>query len=262
MAELLTTEALISLLTLSLMEIILGIDNIIFISIVSTKLEKQLQEKARNAGLIIATIIRIILLFGISWIISLTEPLFSLTFLQAWFEIDPELSGKDLILLAGGLFLIAKSTSEIHEKVELKENEKNEEGTQSKKANLSFSNAVLQITVINLVFSFDSILTAIGLVQNVYIMMGAIIISMTFMIFFSKPISDFVDRHPTVKMLALAFLVMIGFLLAIEAFGEHVPKGYVYFAMAFSFIVELLNMRMRKNLATLGVPEEVDKHVK
>ncbi|MCS6832441.1 MAG: TerC family protein [Flammeovirgaceae bacterium] len=253
MTELLTTEGLISLLTLSLMEIILGIDNIIFISIVSTKLEAHLQDKARNLGLTIATIIRILLLFGIAWIIGLTEPLISMPFLNSWFGIDPDLSGKDLILLAGGLFLIAKSTSEIHEKVEAKE-EKHEQTEKSKKNKLSFSNAVLQITVINIVFSFDSILTAIGLVKNVYIMMGAIIISIVLMMLFSKAISDFVEKHPTVKMLALAFLVMIGFLLAIEAFGEHVPKGYVYFAMAFSFTVELLNMRMRKNLATLGKP--------
>ncbi|MEM1136233.1 MAG: TerC family protein [Bacteroidota bacterium] len=235
----LTSEGLISLFTLSILEIILGIDNIIFITIIAGKLPDHQKDKARNIGILMALAVRIVLLFGITWIISLQDPLFSLPFLEA-LGVDAGFSGRDLILLAGGLFLIAKSTAEIHDKLE------GEEHSQGNVVAKSMVKAIIQIVLIDIVFSFDSILTAVGLVKEIAIMIAAVIISLTVMLFAAKSIGDFVEKHPTLKMLALSFLVLIGFLLVIEGFGEHVPKGYVYFAMAFSFIVELLNMRIRK----------------
>jgi len=232
-AYLFSAAGLISLLTLIVMEIVLGIDNIIFISILADKLPKNLQRKARRIGLFMALIIRIMLLFSLSWIIGLKETL-PLPF-------GLEFSGKDLILLAGGLFLLAKSTTEIHAKVQGEEDHKKPD---LKK--LTLNNAILQIIGLDIVFSFDSILTAVGLVNHILIMILAVIVSMLIMLAASGPVSDFVNRHPTIKMLALTFLMLIGFMLVVEAFHHEVEKGYIYFAMAFSLVVELLNIRAKK----------------
>lgn len=228
-----SVSGLISLVTLVVMEIVLGIDNIIFVSILAGKLPQNQQEKARRIGLTMALLIRIGLLFCITWIIGSTNNLFTVA--------GKGFSGRDLVLLAGGLFLIAKSTSEIHGKIVGEEEHKT---TREKKMNMQ--SAIIQIVLLDIVFSFDSILTAVGLVNDVWIMIIAVIISMLVMLAASKSVSDFVNKHPTIKMLALSFLLMIGFMLVVEAFEVHVPKGYIYFAMAFSLIVELLNMRSRK----------------
>jgi predicted tellurium resistance membrane protein TerC len=232
-AILLTPEGLISLLTLVVMEIVLGIDNIIFISILAGKLPENQQARARKIGLSLALLIRIALLFSISWIVSLKTDI--ITIGKFGF------SGRDIVLLLGGLFLMAKSTSEIHGKIEGEE-----DITQPNVKRMTLNTAVFQIILLDIVFSFDSILTAVGLVDEVLIMIIAVIISMLVMLAAAKSVSDFVNNHPTIKMLALSFLLMIGFMLIIEAFDVHVEKGYIYFAMAFSLIVELLNMRMRK----------------
>ena len=221
-------ETWISLLTLTAMEIVLGIDNIIFISIITGKLPATRQKQARRLGIFLALFVRILLLIFISIIVSWTSPVF-LNF-----------SPRDLILLAGGLFLLVKSTLEIHGSLEGEESHK-----ESKKKS-SFGNIVLQIILIDIVFSFDSIITAVGLVKDVEIMIIAVIISMFVMLAFSGAISNFIHKHPTMKILALSFLLMIGLMLIVEAFHIEVPKGYVYFAMAFSVLVELLNMRLRK----------------
>lgn len=236
LAHILTVDGLIGLVTLIIMEIVLGIDNIIFISILAGKLPLSQQEKARKIGLSLALLIRIGLLFSISWIVSLKEPF--ITILNHGF------SGRDIVLLAGGMFLMAKSTSEIHAKIS---KEEHLEGGGTKK--LTMNAAIAQIVGLDIVFSFDSILTAVGLVDHVSIMILAVIVSMLVMLAAAKSVSDFVNRHPTIKMLALSFLLMIGFMLSIEAFHYEVPKGYIYFAMAFSLIVELLNMRIRKSSA-------------
>lgn len=233
MEQLLTADGLVSFLSLTLMEIVLGIDNIIFISILTNRLPAAQQPKARTIGISLAILIRIALLFGISWLISLSEPLFSV------FEMD--FTVRDLILMAGGLFLIYKSTNEIHEKLEGEEHK-----TENIKK-LSMQAAIFQIVLLDIVFSFDSILTAIGLVDSVLIMIAAVIISMGIMLLSAKKISDFVNSHPTVKMLALSFLLMIGVLLIADGFHFHVPKGYVYFAIFFSLLVEILNLKMKKN---------------
>ena len=233
MEALFTLDGFISLLTLTLLEIVLGIDNIIFISIFAGKLPKENQPKARTLGLGIALLMRVVMLLGITWIIGMKEPLVTL------FEID--LSIKDLILLAGGLFLLAKTTSEMHANLE-GEIERHD----TKKAVKGIAQVVLQIALIDLVFSFDSILTAVGLVRDVSIMIVAVTISMIIMLFFSEKVSNFVNKRPTIKMLALSFLLMIGFMLILESFHVHVPKGYIYFAMVYALFVELLNMRVRK----------------
>ncbi|UBM57399.1 TerC family protein [Marinilongibacter aquaticus] len=242
MQELFTTAALTSVLTLTLLEVVLGVDNIIFISIISGKLPEKDQKKARNAGLISAMIIRIGLLFVLGWILGLEKDLFNLQDLGLpW---DMGMSGKNLILLGGGVFLLYKSTTEIHHKLEGEEDDMG-----SDKVASSLSRAVLDITVINIIFSIDSIITAVGMTSIIAVMAASIILSTIVMLIFAKSVGDFVESHPTVKMLALSFLVMIGTLLVAEAFHVHVPKGYVYFAMAFSFIVEMLNIRLRKNAA-------------
>ena len=233
LAILFSISGFISLVTLVVMEIVLGVDNIIFISILSGKLPKSQQEKARRIGLTLALLIRIGLLFCISWIVSLKNPLFEI--------LGEAFSGRDIILLIGGLFLMAKSTTEIHNKVSKEEGIKEEKNTQ-----LTLNAAVLQIIGLDVVFSFDSILTAVGLVKYVSIMIVAVVISMFVMMAAARAISDFVNHHPTIKMLALAFLLMIGFMLTLEAFHQDVPKGYIYFAMAFALVIELLNMRSRK----------------
>lgn len=239
------SETWVAMLTLTFLEIVLGIDNIIFISIVTDKLPKEKQALGRNLGLALALVFRIGLLLGITWIIGFTEPIFSL------FEHD--FSGRDLILLAGGLFLLGKSTSEIHHKLE-GESEDREPGA---KAGLTLGSALIQIIALDMVFSFDSILTAIGLTEHVLIMIGAVIISMIVMMLFSGVISRFINERPTLQILALAFLILIGFMLMIEAVGFHVPKGYIYFAVAFSLIVEMINIRMRKGKK----PVQLKKHM-
>ncbi len=225
-------ETYVSLLTLTFLEIVLGIDNIIFISILTGKLPVEEREKARVTGLVIALFFRVGLLLGISYIANLVQPLITV--------FGMSFSGRDLILLAGGLFLLVKSVLEIHDKLE------GEEGEGDNKVTPKFWNIIIQIIILDLVFSLDSVITAVGLVQHVSIMIIAIVISMVIMILFAGKVSEFIHRHPTIKMLALSFLLMIGLLLFVEAFHIEVPKGYVYFAMAFSFFVEMLNIKMRK----------------
>lgn len=228
------SETWISLLTLTFLEIVLGIDNIIFISIVSDRLPLENQSKARTIGLVLAILIRVLLLFGISWIVQLTEPIITV--------MDFELSFRDLILIVGGLFLLAKSTSEIHEKIE---GDAEGEGKENA-VKLTLQKAIVQIVLLDVVFSFDSILTAVGLSDQVLIMILAVIIALLVMLIFARKVSDFVNRNPTVKMLALAFLIMIGTLLILDGFHVHVPKGYIYFSLAFSLFVEFLNQKIRK----------------
>lgn len=233
----LSLDAWVALLTLSLLEIVLGIDNIIFISIVSGKLPQAQQAKARNLGLALALITRVALLFAITWIIGFTKPLIEFS---SW-----SFSGRDLILLAGGLFLIAKSTSEIHHKMD---EGHADEITKTAKKKLSMGMAIAQIIALDVVFSFDSILTAIGMTEEITIMIIAVIISMVVMMIFAGRISSFINKNPSLQILALAFLILIGFMLVLEGCGQHVPKGYIYSAVAFSLIVEVLNMRRRKRL--------------
>ncbi|WP_354578483.1 TerC family protein [Hymenobacter sp. UYP22] len=232
----------VSLLTLTFMEIVLGIDNIIFISIIVNRLPRDMQKRGRSIGLLLALLCRIGLLMSISWIVGLKAPLFQLDI--PWADHDFGVTGRDLILLAGGLFLIAKSTTEIHTK--LQGEEEHEEGG---KGGASFGSVIFQIILIDIVFSFDSILTAVGLVDNVLIMILAVILSMGVMLVFSGVVADFVNKNPTIKMLALSFLIMIGVMLVMEAFHKEIEKGYIYFAMFFSLIVEVLNMRLRKKAA-------------
>jgi predicted tellurium resistance membrane protein TerC len=228
-----TTEILISLLTLTFLEIVLGIDNIVFISIVGSRLPVEQQKKVRIIGLTLALVGRILLLLAIEWIIGLTQPIFTIN--------EFAFSFRDLILIVGGMFLIAKSTSEMHKKFEVS---KAEEKKNLRKHTLR--SALIQILLLDLVFSLDSIITAVGLVDQVYIIVIAIVISMGVMLIFSKAISDFINDHPTMKLLAIAFLLMIGTVLVIEGLHVHVPKGYIYFSMAFALGIELLNMRLRK----------------
>ncbi|GAB3330957.1 TerC family protein [Marivirga atlantica] len=234
MESLFTIDGLISLLSLTLMEIVLGIDNIIFISILCNRLPIVQQDKARNLGLVLALFMRIGLLFAISWLVGLKTPLFEL--------FNYEFTGRALILISGGIFLIYKSTTEIHQKLEGPEADE----VDKKKRTITFQSVILQIVLLDIVFSFDSILTAVGLVQNIWIMVTAVVISLGIMLLAAKTISNFINEHPTVKMLALSFLLMIGMLLFVEGFGVHVPKGYVYFAIFFSLLVEVLNLRMKK----------------
>ncbi len=246
-----TIASLVSLLTLAVLEIVLGIDNIIFISIVAGKLPKEHQKKARTIGLMLALIMRVALLFSITWVIGMKGAIFHVLEVAPWilFDLPASLadsvvwscSGRDLILLAGGIFLLYKTTVEIRHKIE---GEGELEDPNLKKVTLNA--AILQIVVIDIVFSFDSILTAVGLVDNLLIMILAVIIAMVVMLVFAEKVSNFVNNNPTIKMLALAFLLMIGMILVMDAFHFHVPKGYIYFSMAFSLMVEALNMRMHK----------------
>ncbi len=230
--QLFSIGSLISLLTLSVLEIVLGIDNIIFISIVSGKLPKATQGRARTIGLLLALIMRILLLFCISLIANLQDALFTISGFGV--------TGRDLILFAGGIFLLYKTTIELHNKIEGYD----DEGIKTKK--ISFNAIVLQIVLIDIVFSFDSILTAIGLVSNLLIMISAVIIAMIIMILFSGKVSDFINDNPTIKVLALSFLLMIGVMLVLESFHQEVDKRFVYISIAFSFFVEMLNVRMRR----------------
>jgi predicted tellurium resistance membrane protein TerC len=219
--------------TLLALEIVLGIDNVVFISILAGKLPASQQAKALYLGLGLAMLMRIVLLFSISWVIGLTAPLFTV--------FQQEISGRDLILLIGGLFLIAKSTHEIHERLEGEENDSSAAAAAS-----TFTSVIVQILLLDIVFSLDSVITAVGMVEDISIMISAVIIAVLFMMVFARPVSDFVDRHPTVKMLALSFLLLIGMTLIAEAFDRHIPKGYIYSSMAFSIFVEMLNLRARK----------------
>jgi len=228
----------VAFLTLTVLELVLGIDNVIFISILSGKLPEEARARARYIGLGLAFVMRVILLFSLSWVIGLVEPLFTV-----WGQ---SISGKDLVLLIGGLFLIAKSTHEIHGSLE------GPEAHEVKKSYSSFAGVIIQIVLLDIVFSLDSVITAVGMISDQYgqfgiwIMIAAVVISIIAMMAFAGPIGDFVHRHPTVKMLALAFLLLIGVMLVAEGFHQKIPKGYIYFAMAFSVAVEFLNMRLRK----------------
>jgi predicted tellurium resistance membrane protein TerC len=225
-------QAWISLLTLTLLEIVLGIDNVVFISILAGKLPPEQQEKARKLGLMLALGTRVLLLCGLAWMVTLTHPLFSL--------LGHSFAGRDLILLGGGLFLLFKSVHEIHDKLE------GEDGGKTKVFRAQFSAVIIQILLLDIVFSLDSVITAVGMAQHLVIMIAAVIIAVVFMLLFSGYISDFVNRHPTVKILALSFLILIGVSLIAEAFHQSIPKGYIYFAMAFSLAVEMINLRLKK----------------
>lgn len=237
-----STEALLDLLTLTALEIVLGVDNIVFISILSGKLPHARQARARTLGLALAMGTRILLLLSLTWIMRLTAPLFTV--------LEQEISGRDLILLTGGLFLIWKATSEIHEKLEGSEAER-----EVKRAGVTMRGVLVQIALLDIVFSLDSVITAVGMANSVAVMITAIAVAVGVMMFTSGPISHFVEKHPTVKMLALSFLLLIGMALIGEAFDQHIPKGYIYFAMGFSVFVEALNLRMRK----AGIPVELHK---
>jgi len=238
-------EIWISLFTLTVLEIVLGIDNIVFISILAGKLPQNQQGKARSLGLGLAMITRVLLLLSLNWIMQLTSPLFNM---GEWIGLTNKellerfaISGRDLILLIGGLFLIYKSTTEIHEKLEGEE-----EGTHKTRKTLSFSAVIVQILLLDIVFSLDSVITAVGMASHIWVMIAAVIIAVIVMMFSSSAISHFVNHHPTVKMLALSFLLLIGVSLLAEGFEQHIPKGYIYFSMAFSVLVEALNLRAKK----------------
>ena len=234
--ELLTSpEAWVALVTLTVLEIVLGIDNIVFISVVASKLEDSQQGRARTVGLLMAMLMRIALLFTIAWIVQLTAPLFTV-FGHAF-------SGRDLILATGGLFLLAKATHEIHDKIE------GHEADGRRKVAASFSGVILQIMVLDIVFSLDSVITAVGMADDVRIMVAAVVIAVGVMLVAAGPVSRFVEAHPTVKMLALSFLLLIGMSLVADGLGFHIPKGYIYFAMGFSVFVEMLNLRIRAHKA-------------
>lgn len=225
-------QAWIAFTTLVVLELVLGVDNVIFISILAGKLPAHEQGRARTLGLGLAIVSRVLLLLSLSWIISLTEPLFSV--------LTYEISGRDIILILGGLFLLGKSTHEIHQKLE------GAEGHASAHVGPSFAGVIVQILLLDVIFSLDSVITAVGMVDQLAIMIAAVIIAAGVMIVSAGPIAGFVDRHPTIKMLALSFLLLIGFTLIVEGLHQHIPKGYIYFAMAFSIVVELLNLRLRK----------------
>ena len=223
--------AWVGLLTLVALEIVLGVDNVVFISIISGKLPGEAQARARQLGIAAAVITRILLLLSLSWVIRLTSPLFTV--------FDQEISGRDLILIVGGLFLLAKATHEIHQKLE------GDEAVVSKRGGPSFASVIIQIMLLDIIFSLDSVITAVGMVEHVPVMVIAVLIAAGVMLVFAGTISTFVHRHPTLKMLALSFLLLIGLTLLAEGFDQHISKGYIYFAMGFSLLVELLNLRMR-----------------
>jgi predicted tellurium resistance membrane protein TerC len=225
-------QAWIALGTLTLMEIVLGIDNVIFISILAGKLPGEQQKRARFTGLTLAMFMRIALLASIAWMVRLTAPLFSV--------VGHEISGRDIILIVGGLFLIAKSTHEIHQKLE------GEVGESERRVSATFRSVIIQILLLDIVFSLDSVITAVGMVDEIAVMVVAVVIAVGFMMLFSGPISRFVDAHPTVKILALSFLLLIGVVLVADGLGQHVSKGYIYFAMGFSVFVEAINLRIRR----------------
>ncbi len=241
MTELLTTENLIAFLTLTALEIVLGIDNLVFISILTAKLEPARQSAARKIGLFLAMFMRIALLLAIGWVMNLTKPLFSV--------IEHEISGRSLILIIGGLFLIGKATSEIHEKV-------TDPGDHHhlKSGSASFKATIIQIVLFDAVFSLDSVITAVGMADHIAIMVAAVLIAVTAMMIFADRVSAFIEKNPTLKVLALSFLILIGVLLVAEGFEQKLNKGYVYFAMAFSLVVEMLNMKLRAKHTQLPPP--------
>jgi predicted tellurium resistance membrane protein TerC len=239
---LLNPEIWVAFLTLLLLEIVLGIDNVIFISILVDKLPEERQALARRLGLGLALIMRILLLLSLSWVIGLTAPLFTV--------LGQEISGRDLILILGGLFLLGKSVYEIHENLE------GEEGHSSAKVKATFASVIIQIIILDMVFSLDSVITAIGMVEEVAVMIAAVTIAIVVMLVSAEAVSGFVSRHPTVKMLALSFLLLIGFTLLLEGFDQHVPKGYIYFAMGFAVFVEFLNLRIRARRQRPSPPVE------
>jgi predicted tellurium resistance membrane protein TerC len=235
----------IALATLTFLEIVLGVDNIIFISILSAKLPEHQQPRARKVGLLGAMLMRVGLLFSLAWIARLTDPMFSL--------LGRGISGRDLILIGGGLFLLGKSTFEIHENLE------GEEEHAAGRAVASFASVIVQIMLLDIVFSLDSVITAIGMVDELWVMITAVIVSVGIMMVAAEPISSFVHKHPTIKMLALSFLLLIGLSLILEGAGQHIPKGYVYFAMGFSVFVEMINMRLRKKSKPVHLRERYVK---
>ena len=235
MNVLLTGEGLISLVSLTMLEIVLGIDNIIFIAILSQKVAANQQQRVRRLGLGLALAMRIGLLMGLSWLMGMTRPLFTLPLF------DQPLSGRDLVLLVGGLFLIAKSTREMFERSEGDETH----GSTVPKSSASFAGTLVQILILDVVFSLDSVITAVGMAQAIPVMVTAMVLAVVVMLIFADPVSNFINRHPSMRVLALAFLLLIGVLLVADSFDHHINKGYVYFAMAFSLAVELLNMRNR-----------------
>jgi predicted tellurium resistance membrane protein TerC len=243
------TAIILGLVTLSLMEIVLGVDNVIFLAILVGKLPKPQQRLARNIGLGAALGTRILLLFSLTWLLRLTNPLFTLPELP--FLVDPEardISLRDLILLLGGLFLVAKSVKEVHEKMAAAAEHR--AGLQKASAPAKFASVIIQIAIIDIIFSLDSVITAVGMVEDVWIMITAMVIAMLVMLVFARLIGDFVDRNPAIKILALSFLILIGVLLMAESLGQHMDKGYIYFAMAFAVVIELINMRLRPAPAT------------
>ena len=231
----------VAFLTLVALELVLGVDNVIFISILAGKLPAEQQQRARSTGIMLAVVTRILLLLSLSWIIGLTEPLFTL--------VGFEISGRDIVLIAGGLFLLWKSVHEIHQKLE------GEEGQASAKVRAAFWSVIFQIMLLDIVFSLDSVITAVGMVDHIAIMVAAVVIAASVMVFTAAPLAHFVERHPTIKMLALSFLLLIGFTLIVEGLHQHIPKGYIYFAMGFSVFVEMLNLRLRAK-----APEPVSLH--
>ena len=234
MTEIFTTDNLISLISLAALEIVLGIDNIVFIAILSQRVAADQRKSARRVGLILALGMRLGLLFTLSFIMRLTAPLFTV--------FGQELSGRDLVLLGGGLFLLAKSTHEIYDKLE---GDHSDESANAKGTS-SFTSVLIQIMLLDIVFSLDSVITAVGMAQQIWVMVVAMIIAVGVMLIFADSVSEFINRHPSMKVLALSFLLLIGSLLVAESFDKHVSKGYIYFSMAFALIIELLNMRLRK----------------
>ena len=229
------TELIVALVTLTVLEIVLGVDNVIFISILSNKLPADQQKRARRVGLLAAMGMRILLLFSIAWLVRLTSPLFEL--------FDHPFSGRDLILIAGGLFLLAKATYEIHDKLE------GDEGHKSAKVAATFGSVITQVMLLDVVFSLDSVITAVGMVDEIWVMVTAVIAAVMVMMIAAEPISEFVETHPTLKILALSFLLLIGLSLVADGLGQHIPKGYIYFAMGFSVFVEVVNIRVRRRVA-------------
>ena len=240
---LLNPEVWVAFLTLLALEIVLGIDNIVFISILVDKLPEERQALARRLGLGMALIMRILLLLSLSWVIGLTAPLFTI--------LGQEISGRDLILILGGLFLLGKSTYEIHENLE------GEEGHSSARVRATFASVLVQIILLDLVFSLDSVITAVGMVDQVSVMIAAVTVAIVVMLFSAEAVAGLVNRHPTLKMLALSFLLLIGLALLLEGFEQHIPKGYIYFAMGFSVLVELLNIRVRRRREARSAPVEL-----
>lgn len=240
-------EAWVALATLMALEIVLGIDNIIFISILVGRLPKEQREKARRLGIALAMISRLMLLFSLVWVMGLVEPLFEV--------LGNEISGRDIILVLGGLFLLAKSTHEIHGSLEVHET------SESPPVLSGFASVLVQIAILDVIFSLDSVITAVGLVDHISIMVIAVVASVLVMLVAAKPIGDFVDANPTIKMLALSFLILIGFTLVAEGFDVHIPKGYIYFAMAFSFSVEMLNIRVRARKKLAAKPIHLSKKI-